>query len=90
MTVTGLGITTTSAFVSEIYDQLSAGLEAATSIVASVGGSKQDFILKLSDGITLNMEFSVRTNKSGFEHKLGQFENLAVKFNAISGFTKNQ
>ena len=82
--------TRTSAFVSEIYDQLSAGLEAATSIVASVGGSKQDFILKLSDGITLNMEFSVRTNKSGFEHKLGQFENLAIKFNAISGFTKNR
>ena len=29
------------------------------------------------------------TNKSGFLHKLGQFENLAIKFNAISGFTKN-
>jgi hypothetical protein len=45
--------------------------------------------LKLTDGITLDMEFSARTNKSGFLHKLGQFENLAIKFNAISGFTKN-
>ena len=68
---------------------ISAGLEAATSIFASPGGSKQAFILKLTDGITLDMEFSTRTNKSGFLHKLGQFENLAVKFNAVSGFTKN-
>ena len=68
------------------YDQLSAGLEAATSIVASAGRAKQDFIIKLSDGITLDMEFSTRSNKSGFLHKLGQFENLSVKFNAINGY----
>ena len=81
--------TTSTAYVDNTYDQLSAGLEAATSIFASPGGSKQAFILKLTDGITLDMEFSTRTNKSGFLHKLGQFENLAVKFNAVSGFTKN-
>ena len=82
--------TTTTAYVDNTYDQLQAGLEAATSIVASdAGGSKQDFVITLTDGITLNMEFSARSNKSGFLHKLGQFENLAVKFNAISGFTRN-
>ena len=82
--------TTTTAYVDNTYDQLQAGLEAATSIVASdAGGSKQDFVITLTDGITLNMEFSARSNKSGFLHKLGEFENLAVKFNAISGFTRN-
>jgi len=80
--------TMTTAYIDNTYDQLSAGLEAATSIVASVGASKQEFIITLSDGIRLNMEFSTRTNKSGFLHKLGQFENLAVKFNAISGFER--
>ena len=81
--------TTATAYIDNTYDQLSAGLEAATSIVASPGASKQEFLIKLTDGITLDMEFSARTNKSGFLHKLGQFENLAVKFNAISGFTRN-
>ena len=81
--------TTSTAYIDNTYDQLSAGLEAATSIVASPGASKQEFLIKLTDGITLDMEFSARTNKSGFMHKLGQFENLAVKFNAISGFTRN-
>ena len=82
--------TMSTAYVDNTYDQLQAGLEAATSIIASdAGGSKQDFVITLSDGITLNMEFSARSNKSGFLHKLGQFENLSVKFNAISGFTRN-
>jgi hypothetical protein len=31
----------------------------------------------------LVLKFAVRTNKSGDEHKLGQFYNLAVKFNGI-------
>ena len=82
--------TMTTAYVDNTYDQLQAGLEAATSIVASdAGGSKQDFVIRLTDGITLNMEFSARSNKSGFLHKLGQFENLSVKFNAIGGFARN-
>ena len=81
--------TMTTAYVDNTYDQLQAGLEAATSIVASdAGGSKQDFVITLTDGIRLNMEFSARSNKSGFLHKLGQFENLSVKFNAISGFER--
>ena len=83
--------TMSTAYVDNTYDQLQAGLEAATSIVASdPGGSKQDFVITLTDGITLNMEFSARSNKSGFLHKLGQFENLSIKFNAIGGFTRNQ
>ena len=36
--------TTSTAYVDNTYDQLSAGLEAATSIVASPGRSKQEFI----------------------------------------------
>ena len=82
--------TMSTAYIDNTYDQLQAGLEAATSIVASdPGGSKQDFVITLTDGITLNMEFSARSNKSGFLHKLGQFENLSIKFNAIGGFTRN-
>ena len=81
--------TMNTAYVDNTYDQLQAGLEAATSIIASdAGGSKQDFVITLTDGIRLNMEFSARSNKSGFLHKLGQFENLSVKFNAISGFER--
>ena len=47
--------------------------------------SKQDFFIELMapKSEKLKMKFSVRTNKTGDEHKLGQFFNLAVKFNGI-------
>lgn len=47
--------------------------------------SKQDFYIELiaSNTEKLKMKFSVRTNKTGDEHKLGQFYNLSVKFNGI-------
>ena len=47
--------------------------------------SKQDFYIELIASPTekLKMKFSVRTNKTGDLHKLGQFFNLAVKFNGI-------
>lgn len=46
--------------------------------------SKQDFFIELiANNETLKMKFAVRTNKTGVEHKLGQFFNLAVKFNGI-------
>lgn len=47
--------------------------------------SKQDFYIELVSSATdkLVMKFSVRTNKTGDEHKLGQFFNLAVKFNGV-------
>ena len=47
--------------------------------------SKQDFFIELIASSTdkLVLKFAVRTNKTGDEHKLGQFYNLAVKFNGI-------
>jgi hypothetical protein len=47
--------------------------------------SKQDFYIELIASPTekLKMKFAVRTNKTGDEHKLGQFYNLSVKFNGI-------
>lgn len=47
--------------------------------------SKQDFYIELLGSNTekLKLKFSVRTNKVGDLHKLGQFFNLAVKFNGI-------
>ena len=32
----------------------------------------------------MGLEFAVRSNKVGDDHKLGQFFNLAVKFNGVS------
>jgi len=47
--------------------------------------SKQDFFIELvaTSADKLVMKFSVRTNKTGDDHKLGQFYNLAVKFNGV-------
>lgn len=47
--------------------------------------SKQDFYIELIASPTekLKMKFAVRTNKTGDLHKLGQFFNLAVKFNGV-------
>lgn len=48
--------------------------------------SKQDFYIELIGGTVsekLKLKFAVRTNKTGDEHKLGQFFNLSVKFNGI-------
>jgi hypothetical protein len=59
-------------------------LSAVTSVRASVGSGKQDFNIELSDGSVMSMAFTTRTNKVGAMHKLGQFQNLAVKFNKIS------
>lgn len=47
--------------------------------------SKQDFFIELiaSNSEKMLLKFAVRTNKTGDEHKLGQFYNLAVKFNGV-------
>ena len=46
--------------------------------------AKQDFIVALTcNDSTTKLKFSIRTNKSGIHHKLGQYVNLAVKFNGI-------
>ena len=46
--------------------------------------AKQDFFIALTcNNKTTELKFSIRTNKSGINHKLGQYINLAVKFNGI-------
>jgi hypothetical protein len=55
------------------------GIKAAKS-----SSSKQDFNISLTcRAKTTNLNFSVRTNKSGIEHKLGQFLNLSLKFKGV-------
>lgn len=47
------------------------------------GSSKQGWVIMLSDGSNLQLDFTTRTNKVGAMHKMGQFANLAVKFNKV-------
>ena len=76
--------TETDARVDNTNEKLSAALTSVTSLRAQVGSGKQDFNIILSDGSVMSMAFTTRTNKVGASHKLGQFQNLAVKFNKIS------
>jgi hypothetical protein len=47
--------------------------------------SKQNWHIDLiCKSKTTTLNFSIRTNKTGINHKLGQYINLAVKFNGIS------
>lgn len=66
-------------------DVLVEALASVTSIMAqpASGTSKQAWNIILRDGSTLELDFTTRTNKVGAGHKLGQFENLAVKFNKV-------
>ena len=46
--------------------------------------SKQNFDINLTcNKKTTVLQFSIRTNKPGVDHKLGQGANLAVKFNGV-------
>ena len=47
--------------------------------------SKQNFTIELIENTRskMGLEFAVRSNKVGDDHKLGQFFNLAVKFNGV-------
>ena len=76
--------TETDARLDNTNEKLSAALTSVTSLRAQVGSGKQDFNIILSDGSVMSMAFTTRTNKVGASHKLGQFQNLAVKFNKIS------
>lgn len=65
-------------------------LETAVPMVVDVKGSakgksKQNFTIELVLKGEPNkiMNFSIRSNKTGVAHKLGQFFNLAVKFNGV-------
>lgn len=67
-------------------DLLVEALAAADKIIASkpdTGRSKQAWNIVLDDGITVQLDFTTRTNKVGAMHKMGQFSNLAVKFNKV-------
>ena len=47
--------------------------------------SKQNWHIDLTCRThTTTLNFSIRTNKPGINHKLGQYVNLAVKFNGIA------
>ena len=45
--------------------------------------SKQAFEIILEDGMKVQLNFTASTNKVGAMHKMGQFSNLAVKFNKV-------
>lgn len=66
-------------------DKLVEALGSVSRITAqdSSGTSKQGWNIILQDGSRLEMDFTTRTNKVGAGHKLGQFENLSVKFNKV-------
>ncbi len=54
-------------------------------IWAREGSGKQAWHIDLTcNAYTTTLNFSIRTNKSGSGHKLGQYTNLAVKFNGIA------
>lgn len=79
--------TMTSARRDKSSDVLTEALASVSSIMASptpkTGTSKQGWYIALSDGSKLQLEFTTRTNKVGAMHKMGQFANLAVKFNKV-------
>ena len=61
-------------------------VSATDKIFTKVGseGGKQAFEVELHDGTKVKMYFTARTNKVGANHKMGQFTNLAVKFNKVT------
>ncbi len=66
-------------------DMLVEALASVKKIEAQLpkGRSKQGWNIHLSDGSKLKLDFTTRTNKVGAMHKMGQFQNLAVKFNKV-------
>ncbi len=51
--------------------------------VESASGKQDFFVILKCKGKPTKLAFSIRTNKAGIAHKLGQYINLAVKFNGI-------
>jgi hypothetical protein len=73
----------------EIKDsnRLSVLLQQATSVEGMVSiSSKQNFDIRIKrfSEVLGTMNMSVRSNKVGVQHKLGQFFNLAVKYNGLN------
>ena len=67
----------------ELLVEAVAAVKKISAEITKVGG-KQAFTVKLVDGTKVKMDFTARTNKVGANHKMGQFTNLAVKFNKVS------
>ena len=68
---------------SDLLVEAVAAVKKISAEITKVGG-KQAFTVKLVDGTKVKMDFTARTNKVGANHKMGQFTNLAVKFNKVS------
>tara|TARA_A200000159_G_scaffold38397_1_gene34780 strand:- start:254 stop:1525 length:1272 start_codon:yes stop_codon:yes gene_type:complete len=68
-------------------NRLSVLLEQATSVEGMISiSSKQNFDIRIKQysKVLGTMNMAVRSNKVGVEHKLGQFFNLAVKYNGLN------
>lgn len=68
-------------------NRLSVLLEQATSVEGMVSvSSKQNFDIRIKQysKVLAVMNMAVRSNKVGVQHKLGQFFNLAVKYNGLN------
>ena len=68
---------------SDLLIEAVAAVKKINAEITNVGG-KQAFAVKLIDGTKVKMDFTTRTNKVGANHKMGQFTNLAVKFNKVT------
>ena len=68
---------------SDLLIEAVASVKTIRASVPTGGRSKQAFNVMLADGSKVTMDFTTRTNKVGANHKLGQFTNLAVKFNKV-------
>ena len=68
----------------EIKMCVQVSLKGKQGVGVESGSGKQDFFIILKcKGKPTKLAFSIRTNKAGIAHKLGQYINLAVKFNGI-------
>ena len=73
--------------VHEVTDEdvIKSCLSTQGKIWAEKGSGKQNFLVMLKCNVrTTTLNFSIRTNKTGAGHKLGQYINLAVKFNGVA------
>jgi len=72
--------------VKEVSDEdiIKECVSVAKKVNARVGTGKQNWHIDLTcNEKTTTLNFTIRTNGPGIKHKLGQYVNLAVKFNGI-------
>lgn len=73
--------------VKEVTDEdiIKECVSVAKRVHARVGTGKQNWHIDLTcNERTTTLNFTIRTNQTGVKHKLGQYVNLAVKFNGVS------